>query len=814
MERQREMSPFHQTWLYRRNFSLTPGEGTHFLLETHGITPGADIFVNGIQIASRASQSGSYGGQIYDITSVAGTVNKLVVKVFPTDYQYDLALGFMDWNPYPLDNGTGVWRNITIKQTGPVCLGPLSVGTKFLDSSLGHVQLSFRAVARNLENRTVTVVPSLRLNDPGIRSWNLLAPRLEIAPLASREVIIAANHTGLRPWWPKQWGGQPLLEADFNITVDNIISDFRRTLFGIREVTAKLNEHKDVIFHINKRPFQVIGAGYAPDIFLRWDRDRFSTIAGYALDIGLNTIRLEGKMEQPELYEIADRLGVMILPGWECCGKWEAWKYNDELDLFPVPVWSVNDYSTANTSMRHEAAMLQTHPSVLGFMIGSDFAPNDKATTIYVDALKEAGWQTPIISSGSKRGYYPELLGPSGMKMEGPYDWVPPNYWWDTKPYAHRLGAAFGFGSELGAGVGTPEIGSLLKFLNWEDIDQLWKAPNDSFYHNGRGKTFSSRRIYNNALWNRHGPATGLDDYLLKAQMMDYEATRAQFEAYSAKWSAERPATGIIYWMLNNAFPSLHWNLIDWNLRAGGSYFGAKTRSRLEHVAYDYVNRDIYLINRSLARRGPRTIDLDIIDQNGTTVSHRAKTVTTEPNTSKDISFRVHELDQNQGLVFLRLHLLDEQNMTMSRNVYWLSNQIDDLNWRASKWYYTPVKTYTDFKGLDRIPQANITVQARRSVGATSRSTVNVTLVNHSAHPAVFIRLNLHVVNHNKSEQPQAGGDVVPVKWEDNYVTLWPYEKLVLCAEPMADINFEAAFAVQVKGKNIDTLESVYISPS
>lgn len=791
---------------------MIPGEGQHFLLETHGITPGADIFVNGIQIAARASQSGSYGGQTYDITSVASVLNTLVVKVFPTDYRYDLAVGFMDWNPHPLDNGTGVWRNVSIRQTGPVSLSPLSVGTKFLDPGLEEVQVSFRAVARNLENRTVAIVPTLQVTDPGIRSWNLTGPRLEIPPFASREVNLTESHTGLRIWWPKQWGQQPLLEAEFNITVDNITSDFRQTLFGIREVAARLNDHKDIVFHVNRRHFQVRGAGYAPDIFLQWNSDRFSSIAEYALDIGLNTIRLEGTLEHPELYEIADRLGVMILPGWECCGKWEAWNYNDELDVFPVPSWNENDYSIANTSMRHEAAMLQTHPSVLGFMVGSDFYPNDKATTIYVDALKEAGWETPIIASGSNRGPgYPKRLGPSGIKMDGPYDWVPPNYWWDTKPYAYRLGAAFGFGSELGAGVGTPEIGSLLKFLDWDGINQLWQSPNTFFYHNGRGKTFSRRRIYNNALWKRHGPATGLADYLLKAQMMDYEATRAQFEAYSAMWNAQRPATGLIYWMLNNAFPSLHWNLFDWYLRAGGSYFGAKTGSRLEHVAYNYMNRDVYLINHSLDRQGSRTVDLDIVDHNGTTISHRVKTVTTEPNTSRGISFRVHELDKIGELAFLRLWLRDEMNRTLSRNVYWLNKEMDDLNWRASKWHYTPVKSYADFKALDQLPLANITVHAKRAVGGNSRSTVIVTLENHSPVPAVFIRLNL--VTHDESEQSQAPAweDVVPVKWEDNYVTLWPYERMVLSARPMTDV--EATF-VHVTGKNVDAPEVVYISSS
>ena len=72
--------------------------------------------------------------------------------------------------------------------------------------------------------------------------------------------------------------------------------------------------------------------------------------------------------------------------------------------------------------------------------------------------------------------------------------------------------------------------------------------------------SFHDRTIYNRGLHNRYGEPTNLDGYLLKAQMMDYEATKAEYEAYAAKSNAERPASGLIYWVLNNAWPSLHWN--------------------------------------------------------------------------------------------------------------------------------------------------------------------------------------------------------------------------------------------------------------
>lgn len=126
---------------------------------------------------------------------------------------------------------------------------------------------------------------------------------------------------------------------------------------------------------------------------------------------------------------------------------------------------------------------------------------------------------------------------------------MPPNYWYD----GDTLGTAFGFGSELGTGVGTPEIGSLKKFLSPSDLDDLWTKPDKGLYHMSTNESsFHTRKRYNKGLYNRYGAPTGLDDYLLKAQIMDYEATRSEFEAYRANWNSNRPATGLIYWMLNN----------------------------------------------------------------------------------------------------------------------------------------------------------------------------------------------------------------------------------------------------------------------
>ncbi|KAG7284301.1 hypothetical protein NEMBOFW57_010670 [Staphylotrichum longicolle] len=692
-------------WIYRNEFELEPLPGQHYFLQTHGISSRADIYLNGKQVASSAEQAGSYVGRSYEITGMVNQTNALVIQAHPTDYYRNLALGWVDWNPWPADNGTGVWRDVEIRQTGPVMLEPLRVMTQ--NSSpigTGPANVTLKARAHNLENSTVAVTATgiIAPVSGGIpTTWNVA---FTLPPLSTTDIVLNTTIQNPVTWWPRQWGSQPLYNATLTITPtspdnsnNNTQSDHATTTFGFRTITTTLNAHNDTTFHINGRPFQVLGAGYSPNLFLRFSPSRWESELRYALSLGLNTIRLEGKNEHPLLYSIADRLGVMLLPGWECCDKWEAWAYNTDLAVQPTPVWGEGDYEIAERSMSHEAGMMQAHPSVMGFLVGSDYWPDERATA----------------------------------------------------------------------------------------------GPNKSLFHLSReGSQFETREIYNAALWKRWGPPTGLEDYLMKSQLMDYEATRAQVEAYTAKWNAKRPATGLIYWMLNNAWPGLHWNLWDYYMRPAGSYFGAMIGGRVENAVFDPVKKSVWLVNRSLRSVGVRNIDVQVLGLNGTVLHNSRVTATTNINRSREVASLAKALGTIGNVVFLRLILSDGYGKVLSRNVYWVAKELDVLDWDNSEWYVTPVTRYADYTALNKLDQAQVAI----STAITADGQVVVTLENQSAVPAFFVSLNL---------VDTQGKDVLPLTCDDNYVTLWPKEKITLTATKVGAGDWEP-LEVRVVGKNVE----------
>ena len=62
----------------------------------------------------------------------------------------------------------------------------------------------------------------------------------------------------------------------------------------------------------------------------------------------------------------------------------------------------------------------------------------------------------------------------------------------------------------------------------------------------------------------------------MKSQLMAYEGQRAMFEGFAAN---RFQSSGVIQWMLNNAWPSMIWHLYDYYLMPAGGYFAPRRRA-------------------------------------------------------------------------------------------------------------------------------------------------------------------------------------------------------------------------------------------
>ena len=156
-----------------------------------------------------------------------------------------------------------------------------------------------------------------------------------------------------------------------------------------------------------------------------------------------------------------------------------------------------------------------------------------------------------------------------------------------------------------------PRLEDLTRMLSPQELEALWKYPELRQYHaSAAWSVFANITPFDTALAKRYGAPRSLEDYVAKSQLENYDNVRAQFEAFNAHMDAANPSTGVIYWMLNNAWPSLHWHLYDYFLNPAGAYFGARIANEPVHIQYSYDTRAIMLVNHTLtSEHGLRATD-------------------------------------------------------------------------------------------------------------------------------------------------------------------------------------------------------------
>lgn len=743
-------SPFAVPWWYRTTFTVPAAmRGRRLTLQFDGINYRANVWLNGRRLADSTRIAGTYRRYELDVTDIVRTVgeNVLAVEVFaPTPA--DLQTTWVDWNPSPPDKDMGLWQPVYLAASGDVVVRFPEVVSRVDTATLRAAALTVATDLRNLSAHPVTGTLHGRIGAIAFSRQITLAPHDSVLVRVTPDSFPQLRVANPRLWWPAELGKPELYTLDLAFDVGGRVSDRARLPFGIREITAEMTPKGARLFRVNGRRILIRGGGWAPDMFFRPEPVRQDEQLRYALDMHLNTIRLEGNYENDRFWARTDSLGLLVMSGWVCCSAWEEWAK-----------WAPEQYAVAAASLGDQIRRLRGHPSALVWLNGSDNPPPANVERMYLGIEQREGWPNPTLSSASAKPA--QFSGPSGVKMTGPYDWVPPSYWLQDSTH----GGAWGYNTETSPGAAVPPIESMRRMLPAGDV--RWPLDSAWLYHAAGGQFTHLLDRFNAALAARYGaPATALG-YTETSQLMTYEGERAMFEAYRRNAYV---ATGVIQWMLNNAWPSIYWHLFDWYLRPAGGYFGTKKANEPVHVLFSYDDRSVAVVNATRAPLHAVRLRARVLGVDGSLKLVRDTAITIPA----DSSMRVLVLPEPagvQGAYFVDLRLTGADGRALSTNFYWLSTHPDVLA-DSSTWYMTPVKAYADYTALRHMPAADVRVAARFTRHA-GEDAARVTLTNPGRAIAFFVRLQV---------TGRGGHEALPVLWSDNYVSLLPGETRVLTA--------------------------------
>ena len=778
-------SPYAVSWWYRKTFEVPASfKGKTVWLKFDGINYKANIWLNGKQIAKSDDVAGAWRTYELNVTDAAkaGAENVLAVQIFsPTEN--DLAITFVDWNPAPPDKNMGLWRDVYLTTSGPVALRYATVVSKLNTPANDQARLTVTAQLKN--GSTQPVKGKLKGQIEEVK----FEQEVELAPNESKDVTFTPDafsqlvFSNPRLWWPAQMGKPNLYPLTMEFEVNGAVSDRSHSEFGIREITSDFNSVGGRAFHINGKNILIRGAGWTPDMMLRENSQRLHDEFRYVRDMGLNTVRLEGKLETKEFFDLADHEGILVLAGWCCCDFWERW-----------PRWKPQDFEIAKQSLRDQIYRLRSHPSLVMWLNGSDNPPPPDVEGMYLDIEKELLWPNPVLSSAT--GKKTSVTGNSGVKMSGPYEYIAPSYWEVDTPdgqpgrklcNAGGCGGAYGFNMETSMGPAVPPVESIRAMVG---KDHLWPIDDVWNFHAGGGE-FKTIGVFSEALTNRYGKSESVEDFSTKSQMQTYEGVRAMYEAYSRN---KYQSTGVIQWMLNNAWPAMIWHLYDYYLLPGGGYFGAKRAMEALHPIYGYDDHSIWVVSSQYTDVKGLKLRTKIYNLDMTEKFTQENSV----DAGADSTAKIFALPDVAGLsptYFLVLRLEDSAGKVVGSNFYWLSTKPETLDWAKSNWWMTPTAQYADFTAISQLPKVKLKVTGR-SERKGDEEVTHVTLENPSKNLAFFVRL--------KVDKGAKGEEILPVVWEDNYISLLPGEKREVTATYRASELGAAKADVEIGGWNVE----------
>ena len=735
-------SLFQTPWWFRTVFAVDPARQSRLLFR--GINYVANVFVSGKLLARLTGTFRTFSVPL-PLPAPGASRVACAVQVFRPHDEWarnltsvDLAASFIDWAPEPPDGEMGLWQPVVLVDADVVLSAPfadtivrgtsafVSLGVRVSTQRAGRFMLSATVMQRTL-SQTTTAISASEFD-------------VDIGKLAIPQSAL---------WWPAGLGAPTLHNVTFAVT-DVSSKKTVGTLtvrLGFRSATGSLDGNGHRRFAVNGVPVVVLGGGWTPELLHQHSADERADYLPHFLlarHLGLNAIRLEGKFPEDAFYELADEHGIMLLPGLACCDAWQHW-----------PHWTAEQFAIANASVFDQALRLRSHASALVFLVSSDSLPPVAVEQLYLSALKRARWSAAILQSAADTNS--TISGRSGVKMSGPYSYVPPIYW--SSPQAP--GGAQGFLTEGGPGENPLSLRSAQLTFTRPVAPPDMRGNDEWAFHCGNPQgVFRNLSFFLPVVQKRLGDWTNakrpLQAFASRSQFTVHETVRSMFEEYSAR--RFQRTTGVIFWMLNSAWPSSIWHLYDYFYSLDGAAFATRLALRPIHASLSLIDLTVHVTNSQLAVANA-TLNVRMTNLTGAVLFAVTLPVAVPANAGAKV-FQLPPVPVAVSAVFVvRLQLNND-----APNDYFLpapGAPQDVLNFAKSNYFRTPQTSFADLSALTRLGTPNVTCtltgSAPRRPGWSSGT---VFCRNVGAALAVFVQLNL-----------DGAGLVL---FDDNFFNVWP----------------------------------------
>lgn len=752
------------TYWFTRQFTINNlPEGRNVWLNFRGINYKAEIFLNGKRI-NRNTHEGMFLRKTFNITPYLRTdaPNVLAVLVYPPTHagnpnggqggdgqiarnntmQYTPG---WDWIQPVRDRNTGIWDEVSITTTGPVCLSSPYVVTKVpgvRDPETKTQREAFVNTSVELDNTGSTSLKGLLVCET---NGTRLTQPVTLSPFEKKTVSLnplAVKNPRL--WWPNGIGEQPLYDMNLSFEIGNQVSDRERLRYGIREITSdKCPDNGGRRFFVNGQKIYVTGGNYInSDWLLRLSPERYRDEVRFHAEMNLRMIRVWGGalVERPEFYNACDEFGILVFQDlWgsgDCNGAWEdptkmdsrerRWEYPDNHDLF---IASVED----------QVKMIRNHPS-LCFWCGANEWPlaKDIDQCLRKEVFPRLDPERLFVSFSTDTLFTRNYLGDNG---DGPYGIQEPEWFFSFRSHP--------FNPEAGS-VGSPEVESMREMMTEQDLAGF---PRKGFTRNYTWR-YHKDLGYGDHL-ERYGEVKDIETYCKYAQVVNYDQYRSFMEGWASHmWDWY---TGILIWKTQNPWTSLRGQMYDWSLDVNASLYGTRKGCEPLHAYYNPVTRKAGLLNTTLKDYTDLSIVARIYNLEGKLLWEKETRASSKANTVQEL-LDIPVPEGIKGAYFLRLAL----NADVP-NIYWLT---------------TEPKDYTS---LSQLPK--------------SRPDIKTDIKKEGSNFVGTVRLSadsqISFFNRIKVFDKETGKRILPVHYSDNYITLMPGDQQEISLEFPANLPEE-----------------------